>query len=74
MVAAMRAMVAVAVLVIPGAFVAVLAFLAIRTVRQAWIDARSRAVDAGAPKVPVREILSGVNVKSLVREARAVAF
>ncbi|MDQ3264827.1 MAG: hypothetical protein M3Y59_14360 [Myxococcota bacterium] len=68
----MRAMVAVGLVVLPGAFLAVLGYLAFRTVRRAWLDARSRI--AHDQQVAVKDVLSGVNVRSLVREARAVAF
>lgn len=71
MTAAIRTVMAVAVVVLPGAFVAVLAFLAFRMLRAAWLDARSRS-DGG--HVALKDVFSGVNVRSLVREARAVSF
>ena len=71
MAAAIRTVMAVAVVVLPGAFVAVLAFLAFRTVRQAWLSARTRSENGS---VALKDVVEGVNVRSLVREARAVAF
>ncbi len=72
MAAAMRALMAVGLVVLPGAFLAVLGYLAFRTVRRAWREARSQ-IAHGQP-VAMKDVLSGVNVRSLVREARAVAF
>lgn len=71
MAAAIRMVMAVAVVVLPGAFVAVLAFLTFRTVRQAWLNARTRSQNG---TVALKEVARGVNMKTLVREARAVAF
>lgn len=71
MAAAIKTMMWVAVAVLPGAFVAVLAFLAFRTLRHSWLTARQRS---GNGPVPLKDVVGGVSLRSLVQEARAVAF
>lgn len=64
----MKTIVAVAVVVIPGAFVAFLAFTCARAIMVRWQVAQQ--LSQGEP-VPVRQVLSSLRFSDLVREARA---
>ncbi len=65
-----RMLLVVAVALIPGAFVLLLAYVAIRTMRERWRLARLQAQSSGTP-VSFREVVATVELKDLVRQARA---
>jgi predicted CDP-diglyceride synthetase/phosphatidate cytidylyltransferase len=65
-----RMMLVVAVALIPGAFVLLLAYIATRTMRERWRLARVQAERNGTP-VSLRDVLATVELKDLVRQARA---
>ena len=82
-----RAAMAVAVVMIPGSFAAVLAFVAFRSIRKSYLKARQAALQAANPQsektesvrrevpvAPMKAVLAGLSVRNLVAEARAVAF
>lgn len=60
----------VAVALIPGAFVLLLAFIATRTMRERWRLAQVQAERSGT-HVSFRDVLASVELKDLVRQARA---
>ncbi len=59
--------VAVAVVLVPGAFVALLAYASARALRHGWQQARKQS-NGGV--VPLRAVLANVQVKEIVRQAR----
>ena len=63
-----KTIVAVAVVVIPGAFVAFLAFACARAIKMRWQVAQQ--LSQGGP-VPVRQVLSSLRFSDIVKEARA---
>lgn len=65
----LKTMMAVAVMVVPGAFVAFLAYILSRTVVSRW---QSAQLSASTGKVNlVRDVLATISMRDLVREARA---
>lgn len=62
----LRMVLAVMVALMPGGFPVLLAFLAVRTLWRQWKQAQ-----ANGGTVTVREVVSAVHFKDLVREARA---
>jgi hypothetical protein len=67
---AKRAVMAVAVLVVPGAFLALVAYASARALHAGWLEARRQA-NGGA--VRVRSVLASVHLKDIVRQARLAA-
>jgi hypothetical protein len=65
-----RMMLAVMVALVPGAFVLLLTYVATRTLRARWQLARMQARSEGTP-VSLRSVLATLELKELVREARA---
>jgi hypothetical protein len=65
-----RMMLAVAVALIPGAFVLLLAYIASRTLWERWQLAQRQARSSGT-RVSFRDVVSTVEFKELVRQARA---
>ena len=65
-----RMLLVVAVALIPGAFVLLLAFIATRTMRERWRLAQGQAERSGT-HVSLRDVLASVELKDLVRQARA---
>ena len=66
-----RMVMAVAVAVIPGAFVLLLSYVAARTLVRQWRQAQAQAQLTGGVPVPLRSVLATVELRALVREARA---
>ncbi|MCY1076992.1 hypothetical protein [Archangium lansingense] len=66
----LRMLLVVAVALIPGAFVLLLAYVATRTMRHRWQQARLEAQSLGT-QVSFREVVAQVEFKDLVRQARA---
>ncbi len=64
-----KTVLAVAVLVVPGGFLMLLAYGSGRVVHSAWQDARARAPGR---KVNAREVLASLSVKDVVREVKGV--
>jgi hypothetical protein len=67
----LRMVMAVAVAVIPGAFVLLLTYVTARTLLRQWRQAQVQAQLSGGVPVPLREVLATVELRALVREARA---
>ncbi len=65
-----RMLLAVTVALVPGAFVLLVAYVASRTLRSRWRQARLQSQVQGTP-VSFREVVATVELKELVREARA---
>ncbi len=65
-----RMLLAVTVALVPGAFVLLVAYVASRTLRSRWRQARLQSQAQGTP-VSFREVVATVELKELVREARA---
>ncbi|HEX5752160.1 MAG TPA: hypothetical protein VFZ09_38455 [Archangium sp.] len=65
----LRMVLVVAVALIPGAFVLLLAYVATRTMRARWQQARLQAPQG--TRVSFREVVATVELKELVRQARA---
>jgi hypothetical protein len=65
-----RAVMAVAVVVVPGALVGLMAFVVARTVMHSYRQVAAGRADG---PVPVRQVLTSMRFSDLVREARAVA-
>ena len=65
-----RMLLVVAVALIPGAFVLLLAYVATRTLWERWQLAQMQAQTRGTP-VSFREVVATVEFKDLVRQARA---
>ncbi len=66
----LRMVLVVAVALIPGAFVLLLAYVATRTMRHRWQQARLQAQTLGT-RVSFREVVADLEFKDLVRQARA---
>jgi hypothetical protein len=66
-----RMVMAVAVAVIPGAFVMLLTYVTARTLVRQWRQAQLQAQRAGGVPVSLRTVLATVELRALVREARA---
>jgi hypothetical protein len=64
----MKTIVAVAMMLVPGAFVLFLAFTCARAVRARWLVAQQQS-PGGA--VPMKQVLAGLRLSDLVRDARA---
>lgn len=64
----LRMVLAVTVALMPGGFPLLLAYLSVRALWRQWKHAQARAKGGN---VSVREVLSAVHFKDLVREARA---
>lgn len=64
----LRMVLAVAVALMPGGFVVLLAYLAVRSLWRQWKQAQAKS---NGGSVSVREVVSAVHFKDLVREARA---
>jgi hypothetical protein len=67
--AVVKTVLAVAVAVIPGALVALIAFVVARAVMHSF---RQAGAGKGAPPVHLREVLASLRFSDLVREARGV--
>ncbi|PTL78374.1 hypothetical protein [Vitiosangium sp. GDMCC 1.1324] len=65
-----RMMLVVAVALIPGAFVLLLAYISTRTMWERWRLAQVQARTSGTP-VSFWDVLASVELKDLVRQARA---
>jgi hypothetical protein len=65
-----RMLLVVAVALIPGAFVLLLAFIATRTMRERWRLVRLQAERSGT-HASFRDVIATVELKDLVRQARA---
>jgi hypothetical protein len=65
-----RMLLVVAVALVPGAFILLLAYVATRTIRARWRVAQVQARSNGTP-VSIRSVIATVELKELVREARA---
>ncbi|MCP3142515.1 hypothetical protein [Pyxidicoccus xibeiensis] len=61
---------AVAVVLLPGGFPVLLAYIAVRTLRARWLHARAEAQSHGA-EASLRSVLASLHFKELVREARS---
>ncbi|HZI07996.1 MAG TPA: hypothetical protein VEZ71_28510 [Archangium sp.] len=66
----LRMVFVVAVALIPGAFMLLVAYVATRTMRHRWHQACLRAQTQGT-RVSFREVVATVEFKDLVRQARA---
>jgi hypothetical protein len=64
----LRMVLAVMVALMPGGFPVLLTYLAVRTLWRQWKQAQAQA---NGGSVSVREVVSAVHFKDLVREARA---
>ncbi|QRN93913.1 hypothetical protein JRI60_32785 [Archangium violaceum] len=65
-----RMMLVVAVALIPGAFVLLLAYVASRTMWERWRLAQVQAQSSGTP-ISFRDVVATLELKELVRQARA---
>jgi hypothetical protein len=61
---------AVAVVLLPGGFPLLLTYIAVRTLRTRWLNARVEARHHGR-EVSLRDVVASLHFKELVREARA---
>jgi hypothetical protein len=61
---------AVAVVLLPGGFPLLLAYIAVRTLRARWHDAQAKAHSHGR-EASLRDVVATLHLKELVREARA---
>ena len=66
----LRRVLVVAVALIPGGFVLLLAYFATQAMRYHWQQARLQAQSRGT-QVSLREVVATVELKELVRQARA---
>jgi hypothetical protein len=66
-----RMVMAVAVAVIPGAFVLLLTYVTARTLLRQWRQAQVQAQLPGGEPPSLRMVLATVELRALVREARA---
>lgn len=60
----------VAVVLLPGGFPLLLAYIAVRTLRARWHDAQLEAHSHGR-EASLRDVVASLHFKELVREARA---
>ncbi|AEI66434.1 hypothetical protein [Corallococcus macrosporus] len=65
-----RMVMMVAVVLLPGGFPLLLAYVSLRTLRNSWRRAQEEALSDGH-QVTLREVVSTLHFKELVREARA---
>ncbi|HLL53309.1 MAG TPA: hypothetical protein VK447_07180 [Myxococcaceae bacterium] len=65
-----KTVVVVAVAVVPGAFVALLAYASARALQHGWREARKQSQ---SNVVPLRAVLKNVQIKEIVRHARLAA-
>lgn len=61
---------AVAVVLLPGGFLLLLAYIAVRTLRARWHNAQVEAHTQGR-EASLRDVVASLHLKELVREARA---
>ncbi|WNZ65010.1 hypothetical protein QEG98_15985 [Myxococcus sp. MxC21-1] len=66
----LRMVMMVAVVLLPGGFPLLLAYVALRTLRSSWRRAQEEALTGGRV-VSLRDVVSTLHFKELVREARA---
>ncbi|GEL71989.1 hypothetical protein [Myxococcus virescens] len=66
----LRMVMMVAVVLLPGGFPLLLAYVALRTLRSSWRRAQEEAQTRGRV-VSLRDVVSTLHFKELVREARA---
>ncbi|MBJ6764275.1 hypothetical protein JGU66_26160 [Myxococcaceae bacterium JPH2] len=66
----LRMAMAVVVVFMPGGFPLLLAYIAARTLRARWREARTEARAHGR-SLSVRDVVSNLHFKDLIREARA---
>lgn len=66
----LRMAMVVAVVLLPGGFPLLLAYIAVRTLRTRWHNAQVEALSHGR-QVHLRDVLSTLHFKELVAEARA---
>ncbi len=66
----LRMALALVVVLLPGGFAMVVAYVAMRTLLARWRQARVQAQVQGR-EVPLRDVLASLHFKDLVREARA---
>lgn len=64
----LRMVLALGVLLIPGGFLLLLAYVATRTLRARWLQARAQA---NGGEVALRDVVATLHFRELVREARA---
>lgn len=64
-----RMVMAVAVILLPGGFPLLLAYIALRTLRSRWRAARDHAHRIGR-EASLRDVVASLHFKELVREAR----
>ncbi|GMT95965.1 hypothetical protein KH5H1_00840 [Corallococcus caeni] len=62
---------AVLVVVMPGGFPLVLAYIATRTLLERWRQAQAQAREEGRPVSVVRDVVGALHFRDLIREARA---
>ena len=65
-----RMMLVAVVTLVPGAFVLLVSYLALRTMWEHWCLAQQESQSSGVP-VSFRDVLATVHVKDLVQQARA---
>jgi hypothetical protein len=65
-----RMLLVVTVALVPGAFALLVAYIATRTIRERWQLAQVQAQSSGSP-VSFRAVVTAVELKDLVRQARA---
>ncbi|GHG72151.1 hypothetical protein [Comamonas sp. JC664] len=66
----LRMVMMVAVILLPGGFPLLLAYVSLRTFRNSWRRAQAEA-ESGGRGVSLRDVVSTLHFKELVREARA---
>ncbi|MBZ4415918.1 hypothetical protein [Myxococcus sp. RHSTA-1-4] len=66
----LRMVMAVAVILMPGGFPLLLVYIAVRTLRSRWHNARLEAHSNGR-EASLRDVVATLQLKELVREARA---
>lgn len=66
----MRMVMAVAVLLLPGGFPLLLAYVTLRTLLSRWREAQAQALQLGRA-VSLRDVVATLHFKELVRDARA---
>ncbi|MCP3062437.1 hypothetical protein LXT21_26965 [Myxococcus sp. K38C18041901] len=66
----MRMVMAVAVLLLPGGFPLLLAYITLRTLMSRWREAQVQAHSVGR-EASLRDVLATLHFKELVRDARA---
>ncbi|MCY1014832.1 hypothetical protein [Pyxidicoccus sp. MSG2] len=66
----LRMAMAVAVVLLPGGFPLLLAYIAVRTLRARWHNAQVEAHSRGR-EASLRDVVASLHFKELIREARA---